>query len=237
MTSLHKGSRLSPADRSDSFSIFVSTTSPSDYERWLLTFPAPLDPGCRFIILTPVADTGCGENRIIARSATCAPIDVDTRFTLSFCCGTGDCGAAGARTSSANVFGDSVTAVQLVDRDGKPLGQPRYAEDTPTVSSRSIEKRCDSFTPDGFTYTRSGNRRRVSPDVTCAPGVTCQAQMSESITETFGLDVGLEVSDPFDIISASVNINWEQSITREFSASFDMPEGGTGFVGFTPILT
>ncbi|KAK5941666.1 hypothetical protein PMZ80_005616 [Knufia obscura] len=65
-------------------------------------FPQP-DEGCKYIIRTGViaGDSTCGAPSIVVEAAQCVRATLESAFFGQFCCGTGDCGAAGLPTAMA----------------------------------------------------------------------------------------------------------------------------------------
>lgn len=218
---------------------------------------ADLDSGCQVIVQTPVVATDgqCGGNVLIAQGATCAPIKVDNTFMVQFCCGVDDCGAAGAppgrrSANPASSFGGSGSSGGMLlmhDRDGnviepKPISDVLIDSNSPSskralTTESTVEKRCEEFTPSGDPYTKPGAQTIVSDTVTCPPTQGCNAQMGESVTESFSVEGSVSVGDPLGIVSASVSVGWEESTTREFSSTFEFGAGERGYVVFVPILT
>ena len=62
--------------------------------------------------------------------------------------------------------------------------------------------------------------------------VTIENSMSVSHTTTFGSSV----SDPFGIVSASVEFSTEESASQSYSYEFTPKEGQCGHVSFTPFF-
>lgn len=218
---------------------------------------APLDGGCQVIVQTPVVATEgqCGGNVLVAQGATCAPIRVDNTFMVQFCCGIGDCGAAGAppgrrSPNPAGLLGGRSSSSGMMfmhDRNGNVI-EPKPIGDTLIESNRqetkrssaikpAVEKRCEEFTASSEPYTKPGGHQIVSDTVTCPPTQGCNAQMGESVTESFSVEGSVSVGDPLGIVSASVSVGWEESVTREFSSTFEFGAGERGYVVFVPVLT
>lgn len=106
------------------------------------------------------------------------------------------------------------------------------------VAERSIEKRdCGGFTATNGPYTKAGADFIISDEVTCPPEKSCAATEMKTVEQSFSVDVGVSVSDPFGIISASIDITWEMSVSRSFSAQYNFAAGETGYVVYVPILT
>lgn len=172
---------------------------------------------------------------------------------LQFCCGPGDCGAAGAPSlrrspKPAGAFGGGGSSGSLVmhDRNGKVI-EPKPLEETHAAKANSeskraafegkVQKLCEEFTATSEPYTEAGDHTIISDVVTCPPTQECEATEGESVTESFHVEGSIEVGDPLDIVSGSNNVGWEESSTREFSSSYTFGAGERGYVIFIPILT
>ena len=57
------------------------------------------NPECQIIIMSPVgqdvAGTNCGNVVLASKSAGCYYTHLDSTFMVQYCCGSGDCAAAG----------------------------------------------------------------------------------------------------------------------------------------------
>ncbi|KAK4040839.1 hypothetical protein C8A01DRAFT_35114 [Parachaetomium inaequale] len=84
----------------DSDTVFFNSDYPgSGGGGWRPYFDIPkLDPGCKLIVKSP-ANTdlpGCGYMIASFSQPACAVLNLEKSFMLQFCCGNGDCSAAGA---------------------------------------------------------------------------------------------------------------------------------------------
>lgn len=76
------------------------------------------DPGCAMIIRSPAgtSEPGCGQNVITAHNAACAFATLSNTFMLQWCCGDGDCAAAGASRRDLGELGIGNGGTIRVDR-------------------------------------------------------------------------------------------------------------------------
>jgi hypothetical protein len=82
------------------------------------------DPGCAMIIRSPAgtSEAGCGQNVITAHNAACAFATLRNTFMLQWCCGDGDCEAAGASKRDLGDFSIEDGGTIRVDRRGGVSG-------------------------------------------------------------------------------------------------------------------
>lgn len=200
-----------------------------------------LDAGCRYFVRTPVVqgtDTNCGGNVLIAQGATCAPVRVDNTFILSFCCGTGDCSAAGVpfRSRGLSASGAGSGGSMVFKYANGTVMEPK-TNPPPAVEKKLKKRDCDSFTVTNGPYTTGGQVYTISDIVSCGQTESCSATLGTTVTESFGLSASVSVGDPLGIVSATVSVSYEQSIAREFSGTYNFGPGERGYVTFIPILT
>ncbi|KAK4631984.1 hypothetical protein CLAFUR4_20116 [Fulvia fulva] len=200
-------------------------------------------PECTYYDTQQLKDKGypSDENGMVDVFFSAPPL-VDNTFLIQFCCGTSDCTAAGAPTkrspnpANAGLGKRGLSTLLLHDRNGTVIEPQTFA---PTaVKERTIQKRdCGGFTATNGPYTKAGPISIILDEVTCGPTESCSATESKTVEQSFSVDVGVSVGDPFGIISASIGITWEKSISRSFSAQYMFGAGETGYVTFIPILT
>ncbi|KAI0470803.1 hypothetical protein GGR56DRAFT_657719 [Xylariaceae sp. FL0804] len=97
--------------------------SPSGGYAPFINVPQPAE-GCQVIIRSPASTTieGCGFPQGAYANAVCSTLDLDTTFMVQFCCGTGDCKAAGVEQRRSAKFG----AAYLESRGGGGGGGGAY---------------------------------------------------------------------------------------------------------------
>ncbi|KAI7326877.1 hypothetical protein KC326_g163 [Hortaea werneckii] len=109
---------------------------------------AEQDPNCQVIVKSP-ADTslqGCGYMVANFAQPACATLDLDTTFMVQFCCGTGDCSAAGAGMKRSAKFGrDSASSggggLYLKDVNGTVIQPVKVGEVESTAGGTGEAKR------------------------------------------------------------------------------------------------
>ena len=185
---------------------------------------------------------------------------------VQFCCGTGDCTAAGANpkrgigntyTSAVimDTAGDVVVPLEVGDLggdmmdvfmkdyglnntsvrrtisgDGTPVWKIGYG------AEEELDKRdCDTYTPaQGAPYT---NTDTVSTRLTgriCGDGSMTTITNEQSVSRSTTFEAS--VSDPFGIISASIEFTTEMTATQSYDYTFTAPNGQCGQVVFTATL-
>ncbi|KAL8852456.1 MAG: hypothetical protein Q9221_002686 [Calogaya cf. arnoldii] len=100
--------------------------------------------------------------------------------------------------------------------------------------SKDNDESCKKYVPDGEAYTTSANATQiVARGVNGGTGgaeveITKERSVSQSITFSAGINI--------EIISASTEISFEETITNGKAMKWTVPAGQTGKVGFTPNL-
>ncbi|OAQ64465.1 hypothetical protein VFPPC_05734 [Pochonia chlamydosporia 170] len=225
------------------------------------------DHGCSVIIKSP-ADTdiqGCGYPIGSFKHAACAAVNLDKTFMVQFCCGSGDCEAAGAskrssRFNRAYLEGRAGGGggVYLQDQDGnviKPLkeGPPinarsllkgehkRQAIKPPHLQTRKDKGRCDGdWKPDSDAtdkYTKPSEKTTVvANDVDGGSGGTTITITAErSQSWTNGTNFDFGIADILSL-GASISNSFTEEKSDTRSKAFSVPAGQSGDVGFTAFL-
>ncbi|KAI7088224.1 hypothetical protein KC356_g3517 [Hortaea werneckii] len=216
------------------------------------------DPNCQVIVKSPADTTlqGCGYEVANFAQPACATLNLDTTFMVQFCCGTGDCQAAGAGIKRSAKFERDIASssggggLYLKDVNGTVIQPVKVGEVEATASGTGEEKRdpapesvfarsnCEEGSwvadPNRDDYTRpADNTQVVLTGVSGPQTVKITTTRSQSWTSTLGASVGIE-----DIFS--LGLSFEQSFTKEISdstsRSFQVQDGQTGDVGFTSYL-
>ncbi|KAI7524303.1 hypothetical protein KC331_g18178, partial [Hortaea werneckii] len=192
------------------------------------------DPNCQVIVKSP-ADTsleGCGYMVANFAQPACATLDLDTTFMVQFCCGTGDCSAAGAGMKRSAKFGrDSASSggggLYLKDVNGTVIQPVKVGEVESTAGSTGEAKRspapesvfarsnCEEGSwvadPNRDDYTRPADNTQVVLTGVAGPQtVRITKTRSQSYTSTLGASIGIE-----DIFS--LGLSFEESFTEEIS--------------------
>lgn len=160
-----------------------------------------------------------------------------------FCCGSGECGAAGVSKKMIRGLnyarGASLVGVGFRNADGveiKPIevGEPPEWQNTRSKDRRALAPSDDcKYIPDGEVYTTNGALQIVLTGVDGGTGgsevkITQERSVSQSTTFEAGVN--------FEVFSASVSVTFEETITDGEEKTFAIPAGQVGKLGFTPIL-
>lgn len=200
--------------------------------------------GCATIIKSP-ANTdlpGCGVTVGGFKNAICAAIDLKETFMVQFCCGSGDCTAAGVGARSIRGIdyrslnigrGATLQFANGTEIEPLQIGFPPEVEEP----AKAIKKRasCSSYSANGDIYTiPAPNTQIVGENLNGGTGgatfaVTATREQSSSTTIETGANV-------LDIISASLSVTFEQSISDSKAYTFNIPAGQSGQLGFTSTL-
>lgn len=174
---------------------------------------------------------------------------------VQFCCGEGDCTAAGADAKKRSAkwprlaSTSSTTGGLYLKYPNGTIIQPIQVGQPQTIQARSNAGEVDSkhlnardgcdknswvADPDRSDYSRAADGSQVIYANAVGPAhLTITTERSQSYTSTLGASVGFS-----DILDLGVSIM--QSFTREISDSraitFDLEKGQQGNVVFTPFL-
>ncbi|KAH7407092.1 hypothetical protein DE146DRAFT_630352 [Phaeosphaeria sp. MPI-PUGE-AT-0046c] len=236
-------------------------TEAGQVQAWF-DFPQP-DTGCKYILRSPAGVTtyeNCGIPQITVSAAACQLVTLESTFMLQFCCNS-DCNDAGGigRNLGGSGFG---TPFVLNDKNGNPLAgimgspgdeqsimslnvttpkQARHVAAMPEARSlfdvHSLAKRDCGFEKTEGPYTKLADYSEyVAGPFSCPQGGTCTQEISETFEISRSISIGTEISDPFGIISVSLDVTFEESYSHTVSQSFQFPESSTGYVSSTPVL-
>ena len=213
------------------------------------------DSGCSTIIKSP-ADTdvvGCGTTIGAYKHATCSELSVKDTFMVQYCCGSGDCTAAGSG-SKRSIFGlqdrstPGLTGLKFTAPNGSII-QPVQVGDPPSKPSKraaDLHKRsvdltkrdsCSKWTSDSgmSDYTRpSDNETIVASGVDGGQGgSSVQITHERSQSWTTSISAGLS----FEVFSATMDFSMTQEVSTSEAYTFNVPAGESGNVGWTATLT
>lgn len=135
-----------------------------------------------------VLDPNCGFPIYGGKGGICLEVETKATFMVQFCCGTGDCTAAGVKRDGA-IIGNTLSSLVLRDASGNMIVPhavgdasgdkfDTFLEDHGVNSSTAIQARsaegvavykigydapnekraCDTFAQDGAPYTKTGER-------------------------------------------------------------------------------
>lgn len=106
------------------------------------------DPGCATIIKSPAGTdiVGCGTTIGAYSQATCSVQNLKTTFMVQFCCGSGDCDAAGAKKIRGIDYKRtaSSTGVLIKDKNGTiiaPVEVRKPIDLSKLMAKRNIEEK------------------------------------------------------------------------------------------------
>lgn len=213
------------------------------------------DKGCAIIVKSPAdfSTDDCGINIFSSKQEVCAVLDLEKTFMVQFCCGDGDCTAAGANGGGGRATFDGESGMSsgyglfLQGPNGTVL-QPAYMglpqittrhEHAHTPTRSRIEKRsCDKkswVADDGKDeYTRTADGPQIVLSNVKGPTTqTITKERTQSWTSTLSADIGFE-----DVlhIGLSFEESFTESITDGKSRTFEVLAGQSGDVGFTAYL-
>ncbi|KAI4091886.1 MAG: hypothetical protein LQ344_003843 [Seirophora lacunosa] len=209
------------------------------------------EKGCAYIVKTPAStdEEACGVTVGTFRNAVCTSIAFKETFMVQHCCGSGECETAGAgakmiRGIDYKKRGLSPRGVTIAGKDGKII--PPKEEGYPPQRKRSLppaklsrrakddDDDCKDYVPDGEVYTRPADATQIV--ATGIDGGTTGAEVEITEERTVTQSVTFSAGINIEIISASTEMTFEESITNGKSKKWTIPAGQSGKVGFTPNL-
>lgn len=170
---------------------------------------------------------------------------------VQFCCGTGDCTAAGADAKRSAKFGrrsgGGGGGVYLKHANGtiiKPAYEGPVTSEITSTSKASVEARdlskrsaCtkDSWVPDAGqeSYTRPAEGSSIVATGVAGPqDITISTSLTSEYSTTIEADIGFA-----DIFSMGISTSetFTESITDSTDRLFSVPDGQEGDVGFTAL--
>ncbi|KAI4194839.1 MAG: hypothetical protein LQ346_003600 [Caloplaca aetnensis] len=213
------------------------------------------DKGCAVIVRSPAStdELGCGFNVGTFRNPTCAAIVLQETFMIQHCCGSNNCEEAGAGAKlirgidykRSGLTGHSVT---ITDKDGnliepKQQGYPpqrKRSAPSPAAKANKLTSRgendddCKEYVPDGEVYTRPADVTQIVATGVNGGTTGSEVEITEerSVSQSITFSAGINI----EIISASTEISFEETLTNGKSKKWTIPAGQSGKVGFTPNL-
>jgi hypothetical protein len=197
----------------------------------------------------------CGKPIGAFHHATCAALAIKKTFMVQFCCGSGDCTAAGASPAGK---------IRGIDRRGASLGQGVYILDgngtiippiqigkppelsqkrepspsTPSLTKRGCTQNSWKADPGKDSYTRPADNTQLVSDNNAEGGtggstIQITHTREQSWSTTFGATMGIE-----DVLSLGLSFeqSFSESVSDSKSYTFNVPAGQSGFVGFTATM-
>ncbi|KAH6643479.1 hypothetical protein BKA67DRAFT_665285 [Truncatella angustata] len=221
-----------------------------------------------FIIFKSPADLqqpGCGEIQKTFQDATCGDIKLDTTFMVQFCCGNGDCAAAGipglpsTRSISQSAKFDRSMLAALASSGGGGLKslriaingteiQPAYVGSPPVTDSIS-----ESFIKKPMLARRNGvcagdwvpvagkedyTRPADRPQIVSSVYTgPFVVQITQTRTQEWSMTI--EASLGFeDVVSLGISFSstFSESVSNSEAAQFTIAEGEKGYVAWNSFV-
>ncbi|KAL8787750.1 MAG: hypothetical protein Q9213_002070 [Squamulea squamosa] len=204
------------------------------------------EKGCAVIVRSPASteEVGCGFNVGTFRNPTCAAITLQETFMIQHCCGSNNCEDAGAGAKMIRGMdykrGLSGRSVDIRDKDGNVI-QPEEEGFPPLGKPSKLARRkdndddgCKDYVPDGEVYTRPADATQIVATGVSGGTTGSEVEISEerSVSQSITFSAGINI----EIISASTEMTFEETITNGKTKKWTVPAGQTGKVGFTPNL-
>ncbi len=214
------------------------------------------DKGCAVIVRSPAStdELGCGFNVGTFRNPTCAGIVLQETFMIQHCCGSSECEDAGAgakmiRGIDYKRSGLNGRSVTITDKNGnviepKQEGYPPQRKRSALPSSAAKANKlisrgdndddCKDYVPDGEVYTRPADVTQIVATGVNGGTTGSEVEITEerSVSQSVTFSAGINI----EIISASTEISFEETLTNGKAKKWTIPAGQSGKVGFTPNL-
>ncbi|KAL8706615.1 MAG: hypothetical protein Q9201_000362 [Fulgogasparrea decipioides] len=203
------------------------------------------DMGCSVIVRSPASTDieGCGYVVGSFKNAACQAVTLKETFIMQHCCGSADCEKVGGlktvrgidykrdlptNGTEAKWNGKVIEPAQV----GEPPKKTVRRDSTPKLFRRDGD--CKDYVPDGEVYTRPADDTQVV--ATGVDGGTTGSEVTITTERTVSQSVSFSAGFDIEIISASTEITFEESITNGKEKKWTIPAGQNGKVGFTPTL-
>ncbi|KAI8260163.1 hypothetical protein K4K53_002436 [Colletotrichum sp. SAR 10_77] len=211
--------------------------------------PCGGQPGS-YMVRSPASltTTGCGDLIYHTENAECSSqLRMEDTFMVQFCCGSGDCEAAGVpwgrRDTEGRSVGSGLQGGYLKFANGtviEPLavGSPPKDNTLKATESRN-QARCTGFK--SKSYQANGEPYLTTFDTQIVSGSVPAEETDRTITITYDQSVSRTTSfsaslgDPFGVVSVSVGFEFSDSESKGFQTELTVYAGETGRVGFTPV--
>ncbi|KAL8960932.1 MAG: hypothetical protein Q9193_002448, partial [Seirophora villosa] len=202
------------------------------------------EKGCAYIVKTPASteEEACGVTVGTFRNAVCTSIAFKETFMVQHCCGSGTCEEAGAgakmiRGMDYKKRGLSSRGVTIAGKDGKiippkQVGYPPQRKRSLPAPPAKLSRRddydddCEDYVPDGEVYTRPADATQIV--ATGIDGGTTGAEVEITEERTVTQSVTFSAGINIEIISASTEMTFEESITNGKSKKWTIPAGQSG---------
>ncbi|KAF9870742.1 hypothetical protein CkaCkLH20_11844 [Colletotrichum karsti] len=206
--------------------------------------PCGGQPGS-YMVRSPasLATTGCGDLIYHTENAECSTqLRMEDTFMVQFCCGSGDCNAAGVpwgkRDGSSGWQSGVLKFANGTIIEPLAIGSPPKDNTLKATESRH-EARCSGFKKD--SYAANGEPYLTTFDTQIVSGSVPAEEEDRTITITYDQSVSrsttfsASLGDPWGIVSVSVGFEFSDSNSKGFQTELTVYAGETGRVGFTPV--
>ena len=192
-----------------------------------------------------LATVGCGDLIYDTTEAECsASLALQDTSMVQFCCGAGDCQAAGVPWGRRIGIGGHTDRLSTGGLQGVYLTFPNGTVIEPIAVGRSpfkanMKRQCegwkeDSYIASGEPYLKTFDTYFVS-DPQPAQDQDREVEITQTVTVETSTSFDVSIGDPFGIISLSVGFEFSRQQQTSVSYKFTVPAGQTGRVGFTPV--
>lgn len=230
----------SPSSPLGMIQIGLTNVSPTDsgYQPYL-DIPQP-DPGCKVLVRSPADTTqaGCGFLKGAFGNAACAVLSIEKTFMVQFCCGLGDCNAAGAgarRIKRSAKFGD-VTVFEELDKEAfnaAAAGGGMFSYKLRSANGSVIEPAAIGLPPDTTTDRASKDAQAAVPAVKKSVSNPLQARVDKCEEGSWVPDAGKEdytkPADGTQVVYGSVSgpatIEITKARTQDWTTTMDASLG------------
>ncbi|KAI1273892.1 hypothetical protein F5Y07DRAFT_411098 [Xylaria sp. FL0933] len=189
----------------------------------------------------------CGDLVKYSTEPQCgaSKVELQETFMVQFCCGSGDCEAAGVpwgrRRSLGNRTPGGPTEGQYLSFANGTTIEPLVVGRPSASPKNQKRKECqhgwlaNSFVPDGDSYLATFETQAISAVLVNDQDepTTLHKMYDQSVTTTTGFDVS--IGDPFGIISVGASFEFSSSNSSGVQYDIVVPAHESGFAGFTPV--
>ncbi|KAJ4294363.1 hypothetical protein N0V90_008053 [Kalmusia sp. IMI 367209] len=222
------------------------------FQTWV-DVPEP-DEGCTVLIRSPagVDQENCGVPVGMFSSGTCANVPLKQTFMMQYCCGSGDCTAAGVQRRTADggwafdkrsggagfkFYDRSGNVIEPIASGNPPEKKEKRAEavtstkrDSPVLAKRES---CSGWNPTSDIYTKNAlDFQVVAGSVnggTTGGSIAITTERSVSTTATFEMGIA-------DIISLGASFATTEETSSSKTVTVSVPAGSVGEMTFTAKL-
>lgn len=144
------------------------------------------DDTCRFLVMDPyTTDKGSIDARLSGNvvlstaHSGCYWAHIGSRgYSAGFCCGNGDCTAAGGKPWTPPPTKKRDQIPSRIENDKRPSRVKRQWNRPPPASSAPLVQ-CSNPVPKGETYTKQGSQQVDADQLNCNGGGDCRRDRSK----------------------------------------------------------